>query len=99
MGKVVKAVTKPFKSVAKAVQKAVGGVVSAVTGQPKQAAPQVITNEVAAPQAVAQPLVNQPQATGPDETSGESSERTNRKGKRSLTIRRTNVGGGSGLNV
>lgn len=94
MGKVVNAVTKPFKSVAKAVQKAVGGVVGAVTGQ--QAA---ITNEVAAPQAVAQPLVNQQQATGPDETSGESSERTNRKGKRSLTIRRTNVGGGSGLNV
>ena len=96
MGKVVKAVTKPFKSVAKAVQKAVGGVVGAVTGQ--QAAPQVITNEVA-PQAVAQPLVNQQQATGPDETSGESSERTNRRGKKSLTIRRTNVGGGSGLNV
>lgn len=89
MGSVVKAITKPFKSVAKALT---GG----------SAAPQVITQTVPAPTptqaAVAQPTVVQQQ--GEAETlSGESSERVKRRGKKSLTIRRTNIGGGSGLNV
>lgn len=90
MGGVVKAITKPFKSVAKAV----GGIVGTLTGQKAQ--PQTIVNE--APAAAAPQVVQQAQQ-GSDETSGESSERVARKGKRSLTIRRTNVGGGSGLNV
>lgn len=85
MGSVVKAITKPFKSVAKALT---GG----------SAAPQIITQAAPAPAAVAQPTVIQPQAES-DTTSGESSERVKRRGKKSLTIRRTNVGGGSGLNV
>lgn len=95
MGSVVKAVTKPFKSVAKAI----GGVVGTLTGQKAQ--PQTIVNEApaAAPAAPAAPQVVQQAQQGSDETSGESSERVARKGKRSLTIRRTNIGGGSGLNV
>lgn len=86
MGSVVKAITKPFKSVAKALT---GG----------SAAPQVITQTVPAPTpaAVSQPTVVQ-QAES-ESQSGESSERVKRRGKKSLTIRRTNVGGGSGLNV
>lgn len=87
MGSVVKAITKPFKSVAKALT---GG----------SAAPQIITQAAPAPTpaAVAQPTVVQPQAES-DTGTGESSERVKRRGKKSLTIRRTNVGGGSGLNV
>lgn len=85
MGSVVKAITKPFKSIAKALT---GG----------SAAPQIITQAAPAPTAVAQPTVIQPQAES-DTGSGESSERVKRRGKKSLTIRRTNVGGGSGLNV
>lgn len=87
MGSVVKAITKPFKSVAKALT---GG---------SSAAPQIITQAAPAPTpaAVAQPTVVQ-QAES-DTTTGESSERVKRRGKKSLTIRRTNVGGGSGLNV
>lgn len=93
MGGVVKAITKPFKSVAKAV----GGIVGTLTGQKAQ--PQTIVNEAPAAAAPAAPQVVQQAQQGSDETSGESSERVARKGKRSLTIRRTNVGGGSGLNV
>lgn len=85
MGSVVKAITKPFKSVAKALT---GG----------SAAPQIITQAAPTPPAVAQPTVVQ-QNPESDTTSGESSERVKRRGKKSLTIRRTNVGGGSGLNV
>ena len=92
MGSVVKAITKPFKSVAKAI----GGVVGTLTGQKAQ--PQTIVNEAPAAAPAAPQTVQQPQQ-GSDDTSGESSERVARKGKRSLTIRRTNVGGGSGLNV
>lgn len=86
MGSVVKAITKPFKSVAKALT---GG----------SAAPQIITQAAPAPTpaAVAQPTVVQ-QAES-ESQSGESSERVKRRGKKSLTIRRTNVGVGSGLNV
>lgn len=91
MGSVVKAITKPFQAIGKAVGSAIG----TVTGQ-KGAATQVI-NE-AAPQAVAQPTVVQQSGSADTET-GTSSERANRRGKKSLTIRRTNVGGGSGLNI
>ena len=70
MGGIVKAITKPFQSVFKAV-----GLGSA---------PQTINNTT---------------TTSADTDTGTSSERVNRRGKRSLTIRRTNVGGGSGLNV
>lgn len=92
MGSVVKAITKPFKSVAKAI----GGVVGTLTGQKAQ--PQTIVNEAPAAPPAAPQVVQQAQQ-GSDDTSGESSERVARKGKRSLTIRRTNVGGGSGLNI
>lgn len=93
MGSVVKAITKPFKSIVSGV----GSAVSALTGQ--KAKPQTIVNEAPAAAAPAAPQVVQQAQQGSDETSGESSERVARKGKRSLTIRRTNVGGGSGLNV
>lgn len=93
MGSVVKAVTKPFKSVAKAI----GGVVGTLTGQKAQ--PQTIVNEAPAAAPTAAPQAQTTQAPTEDTKSGESSERAARRGKKSLTIRRTNVGGGSGLNV
>ena len=94
MGGVVKAVTKPFKSIANSVGKAVGGLLG--TNQ-AQAAPQIV--QQAAPTPAAQAQVQTTQAPTDDTKSGESSERAARRGKKSLTIRRTNVGGGSGLNV
>lgn len=95
MGGVVKAVTKPFKSIVKGVGKAVGGLLG--TNQAQAAAPQIV--QQAAPTPAAQAQVQTTQAPTDETTSGESSERVARRGKKSLTIRRTNVGGGSGLNV
>lgn len=95
MGGVVKAVTKPFKSIVNSVGKAVGGLLG--TNQ-SQAAPQIVQQQ-AAPTPAAQAQVQTTQAPTDDTKSGESSERAARRGKKSLTIRRTNVGGGSGLNV
>lgn len=95
MGGVVKAITKPFKSVIGSIGKVVGGVLG--TNQARTAAPQVI--QQAAPTPAAQAQVQTTQAPTEDSQSGESSERSARRGKKSLTIRRTNVGGGSGLNV
>lgn len=85
MGGIVKAITKPFQSVFKAV-----GLGSA---------PQTINNTTTQAAPAAQQQQVTPTTTSADTDTGTSSERVNRRGKRSLTIRRTNVGGGSGLNV
>lgn len=94
MGSVVKAITKPFKSIVSGV----GGVVSAMLGE-RKSQPQIV-NQTTAPAAQAAPQVQPQQATGPDESGGGGAESAAlRAGKKKLTIRRTNVGGGSGLNV
>lgn len=93
MGSVVKAITKPFKSIASAV----GGAVTGLFGG-KKSQPQIV-NQTTAPAAQAAPQIQPQQATGPDESSSGSGTAALRAGKKKLTIRRTNVGGGSGLNV
>lgn len=94
MGSVVKAITKPFKSVVSAVGGAVTGLLGGNKSQPQ------IVNQTTAPAAQAAPQIQPQQATGPDESgSGGAASAALRAGKKKLTIRRTNVGGGSGLNV
>lgn len=93
MGSVVKAITKPFKSIVSGV----GGVVSAMLGE-RKSQPQIV-NQTTAPAAQAAPQIQPQQATGPDESSSGAGTAALRAGKKKLTIRRTNVGGGSGLNV
>lgn len=93
MGSVVKAITKPFKSIVSGV----GGVVSAMLGE-RKSQPQIV-NQTTAPAAQAAPQIQPQQATGPDESGGGAGTAALRAGKKKLTIRRTNVGGGSGLNV
>lgn len=95
MGSVVKAVTKPFKSIASAVGGAVTGLAGGNKSQPQ---PQIV-NQTTAPAAQAAPQIQPQQATGPDESSSGAGTAALRAGKKKLTIRRTNVGGGSGLNV
>lgn len=87
MGGLVKAITKPFKSV---IRSTVGSLLGG-----KQAAPQVIQQ-----QAPAVAVADAPQVA-PEVENGEgtSNEAAGRKGKRSVTVRRTSMGGGSGLNV
>lgn len=95
MGSVVKAITKPFKSIVSGV----GGVVSAMLGERKSKPQPQIVNQTTAPAAQAAPQIQPQQATGPDESSSGAGTAALRAGKKKLTIRRTNVGGGSGLNV
>lgn len=90
MGSVVKAITKPFKSLASGLTKAVGGIL----GQ-APAAPQVINQ---APAAIAAPDAPAPVNRPEMEEGGESTSRKS-TGKKSLTIRRTSVGGGHGANL
>lgn len=93
MGSVVKAITKPFKAIGSAVGGAVTGLLGGNKSQPQ------IVNQTTAPAAQAAPQVQPQQATGPDESSSGAGTAALRAGKKKLTIRRTNVGGGSGLNV
>lgn len=85
MGGVVKAITKPFKSI-------IGGIL----GTPS--APQVVQVPQQQQAAV---QVQEAQQTRPEVDTGEgtSNEAAARRGKKGLTVRRTNMGGGSGLNL
>lgn len=89
MGGVVKAITKPFKSI---IRSTVGGLLGG------QAAPQIV--QVPQQQQAAVQVQEAPQ-TRPEVDTGEgtSNETAARRGKKGLTVRRTNMGGGSGLNL
>lgn len=96
MGSAVKAIKTTFKSITSAAAGAVSGLLGGRKSQPQ---PQIV-NHTTAPAAQAAPQVQPQQATGPDESGGGGADTAAlRAGKKKLTIRRTNVGGGSGLNV
>ena len=89
MGGVVKAITKPFKSI-------ISSTVGSLLGD--KAAPQIVQvpqQQQAAVQVQEAPTVKPEVDTG----EGTSTESAARRGKKGLTVRRTNMGGGSGLNL
>ena len=97
MGGIVRAVTKPFKGL---VRTAGGLLGSIMGGGPKAPDPVVIQ----APAPVVQPAA----AAAPDapvdkpdmeSEGGSTTAAAGRKGKKSLTVRRTAMGSGSGLNM
>ena len=101
MGGVIKSITRPFTN---AVSKIVGGVGSALGLAPKM--PEVKTAPEVIPPAAAAAPVTPAAAAAPvtlgvtnQDVGGVASESALRKGKRGLTIKRTPVGGGGGLNV
>lgn len=103
MGGIVKSVKKAVKGVFKGVMKPVGSLLGAMTGGLAGAAeaPQVI-QVPSAPQiqqsAVAMP--DAPQVNPEIDTEGSGGgQAANRKGKKSLTVKRTPMGGGRGINM
>lgn len=88
MGGVVKAITKPFKSI-------ISSTVGSLLGD--KAAPQIVQ----VPQQQAAVQVQEAPTVKPEVDTGEgtSTESAARRGKKGLTVRRTNMGGGSGLNL
>lgn len=89
MGGVVKAIAKPFKGLTRAV----GGILGMTPDVP-QAAPAAAPVQIAAPAAEAP--VEKPSM---DAESGITTDSASRRGKKSLTVRRTPQGSSSGLNV
>lgn len=84
------------------IKKAVSSVAKAVGLAPDT--PKIVIPEATAPTpvAVAQPAAAAAETaptTSADTETGLSTEQANRKGKKALTVRRSAVGGGSGLNL
>ena len=78
--------------IVKAVKRTVGGLLG------KNDQPTIVMPEPAAPAAVAAPA-EQAAAPVSDTEQGLTNEKANRKGKGALRVTRSNVGGGSGLNM
>lgn len=94
----VKKIGKAISSGIKGVVQGVGKVTGGLLGQ-GQAAPQQLPAPEA-PQPTAVQVQEAPVAQGEaDIEGGQSTEAAGRRGKRGLTIKRTPVGGGRGLNV
>lgn len=83
------------------IKKAVSSVAKAVGLAPDT--PQIVIPAATAPTpvAVAQPaaVAETAPTTSADTETGLSTKQVNRKGKKALTVRRSAVGGGSGLNL
>lgn len=80
--------------IVRSVRKAVGSILGT------NKAPTIIMPEAAPPPAVAAPAP-EPTPVADAEVGGDglTNEKAARNGKKSLTVRRSNVGGGSGLNL